>query len=206
MRKNIAIVLVVLLLVFMVVILIFGNISGGTVMLNKVGVAPHDFDEGEEYVLSVLGMNSNTLIVDFNAPEWAKYVRLEVRALQDGELTVLNTMAQPLDGVRNGAVTVELEANNVINHSIYNDGGRGSVSTNEIIIEGAEAGLGWTHTFLTEFQEIERNQEIPIAIMVYSVGNPVNTEGAQLKDFKDLTMFEGTALVQIVTIKFSDEE
>ena len=177
-------------------------------VVNKVGVAPHDFDEGEEYVLSVLGMNSNTLIVDFNAPEWAKYVRLEVRALQDGELTVLNTMAQPLDGVRNGAVTVELEANSVINHSIYNDGGRGSVSTNEIIIDGAEAGLGWTHTFLTEFQEIERNQEIPIAIIAYDVFNDskVTTEAPQLKDFEDLTMFEGTALVQIVTIKFSDEE
>ena len=72
---------------------------------------------------------------------------------------------------------------------------------NEIILD-AET-MASTKGFLQEFQKIEINKEIPVALMVYDSGTSMRSYS--LKDYFDPSKFDGMDLVQVVTLTFADE-
>lgn len=56
--------------------------------------------------------------------------------------------------------------------------------------------------FLQEFQKIEINQEIPVALMVYDSGPRL--ESYSLNDYFEPSKFDGMDFVQVVTLNFTD--
>lgn len=57
--------------------------------------------------------------------------------------------------------------------------------------------------FLTDFQEIEINKEIPVAIMIYDSGTSMRSY--VMEDFFSPSEFEKMDLVQAVTLTFTDD-
>ena len=80
-------------------------------------------------------------------------------------------------------------------------GGRSSYKTEEIFLESdvIASSVG----FLDESQEIQLNEEIPVAVMAYD--SKTGMKNFTLQDFFDPSAFEGLDLVQAVTLMFSDE-
>lgn len=61
-----------------------------------------------------------------------------------------------------------------------------------------------TKEFLQEFQKIEMDKEIPVALMVYDSGTIISSY--LLQDYFEVSKFEGMDLVQVVTLTFTGEE
>ena len=57
--------------------------------------------------------------------------------------------------------------------------------------------------FLTEFEEIKLNKEIPVVIMIYDSGTSMKTYS--MDDFFSTSIFESVDLVQAVTLTFTDK-
>ncbi|MFJ7667000.1 hypothetical protein ACIQXI_07820 [Lysinibacillus sp. NPDC097195] len=63
--------------------------------------------------------------------------------------------------------------------------------------------LASSKVYLTEFQKIEINQEIPVAIMIYNSRSSMKSFA--MEDFFSPSRFEDMDLVQAVTLTFTDE-
>ena len=113
---------------------------------------------------------------------------------------VVGTDRQPVSRL-SGTIAMEQRDNYSIDFNI-NCAGRGSFSSEEIELE--QEPLGSTGCFLTEFQPIELNKEIPLAIVVYDSGTSMRSYTPQ--DYYEVSLFEGMDLVQAVTVRFTDRE
>lgn len=172
------------------------------------GVAPYELSQDQQELLSAFGMEDSTGLFAFLAPEDAITVELTAYRLADAgtwEVTgngamSIGTERQPVSRLA-GTIAMELRDNYSIDFNI-NCAGRGSFSTEEIELD--EEVLGSTRGFLKEFQPIELNKEIPLAVMVYDSGTGMRSYTPQ--DYYDTSVFEGMDLVQAVTVKFSDKE
>lgn len=83
-----------------------------------------------------------------------------------------------------------------------NCAGQYSFKTNPVLPE-PEIAVSTTE-FLQEFQCIELNKEIPVALMVYDNGSSMRV--CTLQDYFSPEKFSGIDLVQVVTLEFSDKE
>ncbi len=153
-------------------------------------------------------MENNSKIISFYAPEEAITVIVNVYRLDSdnnwdkiggGGISIGadKGFAEQLTGT----FTIQLRENYAIDYNI-NAGGRASYKTDEIMLD-IEVGLS-IKCFLQEFQEIEINKEIPVALMIYGSGTVMRICSPQ--DFFDPSAFDGMALVQAVTLTFSDKE
>lgn len=79
-----------------------------------------------------------------------------------------------------------------------NCSGRASYKTNEIDVDSEY--MASTKVFLTEFQDIEINKEIPVAIMVYDSGTSMRSYS--LQDYFEPLEFNGMDLVQVEIIGY----
>lgn len=71
------------------------------------------------------------------------------------------------------------------------------------IVLGNEFLSGST-LFLREFTEIELNEEIPVALLMYDSGTTINAYS--LQSYFEPTVFKGIDLVQAVTVRFADTD
>ena len=174
--------------------------------LSKEGIAPYELSESESYILQSFGMDKNSQMFSFKAPKEVISLKVNVYRLESSENWVeIGGGAISIGSDRTstdqlaGAFTVQLEENYAIDFNI-NCNGLASYKTEGISVDSeiitSEKG------FLQEFQSIEINTEIPVALMVYDSGTVMRSYS--LQDYFEPSKFEGMDLVQVVTLKFSD--
>ena len=177
-------------------------------VLDKEGIAPYDLsDEGED-ILQSFGMENDSQIITFKAPEEVITINVNVYRLENFEKwTLIGESAisigeerEPIEQLE-GTFTMQLQENYVIDFHI-NCAGRMSSQSEEIVFDSES--MASTKAFLQEFQEIKLNTEIPVALMVYDSGTSMRSHS--LQDYFEPTEFEGMDLVQAVTLEFSDKE
>ncbi|MFA5522820.1 MAG: hypothetical protein WDA24_00530 [Tissierellales bacterium] len=205
MRKYFLIILIVVMI--MTLTACSGN-KDTPKLLNKEGIAPYELTARESYLLQSFGMENNSQIIAFNAPKEAITMEVNVYSSKDnadwesigGGAISLGNERVPAEQLT-GTFTMLLKENYTIDFHI-NCSGRASYKTNKIDIDSEY--MASTKGFLTEFQDIEINKEIPIAIMVYDSGTIMRSYS--LQDYFEPSKFHGMDLVQVVTLKFTDKE
>lgn len=195
-------------LVIMLALVGCSSKEGGKKALKEEGIAPYKLSESEENVLNAYGLNtSNSQMIMFDAPQEAITLKVKVYSLDadekweiisDGGMSI-GEEREPMDKLK-GNFTMELKDNYVIEHRI-NCGGTATYETEEILLNKEDMATTWT--FLNEFQKIEVNKEIPVALMVYTSKMSMNSYS--LKDYYEPSKFEGMDFVQAVTLEFSDK-
>ena len=172
--------------------------------LSKEGIAPYELAENQQQLLEAFGMADTSKLIAFSAPKEAVTVEVNAYRLSDaGTWEQIGNGSMSTDtkreSVSQGTIAIELEENYKIDFRI-NCSGQGFFSTEEIVLD--EEPIGSTKGYLGEFQTIELNREIPIAVMVYDSGTSM--QSYTLQDYYEPSVFEGMDLVQVVTVEFSD--
>lgn len=176
--------------------------------LSKGQVAPYELSERETQLLAAFGMDQNSQIVSFCAPETAVTVTARVYKLKedqtwetigDGFMSI-GKEKEPVEQI-SGSFTMQIQDDRSIDFHI-NMAGQGAFSTKDIgeneeyITEGK--------AFLKEAQKIELGKEIPVAVLVYDNGNSMRSYTTE--DYFEPEKFKDMDLVQAVTLEFSDQE
>lgn len=99
-----------------------------------------------------------------------------------------------------GTFNLQLKENHAIDFNI-NSSGRASFKTDEIILDTET--MASAKGFLQEYQEIEIDKEISVALIVYDSGTVMRSYS--LEDYFEPAKFEGMDLVQVVTLMFTGE-
>lgn len=153
-------------------------------------------------------INDNAKLIAFRAPKEAITLNVNVYQLTDtGKWEVIGNGSISIGEERepvsqlSGNIALELRENYQIDFHI-NCTGQMSFSSDEIIPE--QKIVASTKGYLEEFQSIELNTEIPIAVMVYDSGTSMRSFTPQ--DYYEPEVFEGMDLVQVVTVEFSDQD
>lgn len=183
------------------------NNTGIPKLLSKEGVAPYDLSESDTYLLESLGIEKDTNILSFKAPKTAKSLKVNVYVLNEddtwnviGDGQVSFGQDANSDDRLEGTFTMMLKDNYAIDFNI-NTKGMASYQTNTLDVDSEI--LASSKGFLTDFQKIEINKEIPVAIMVYDNGSSMRSYA--MEDFFSPSSFEDMDLVQAVTLTFTDE-
>lgn len=187
---------------------LFLLLCGCSPELSEEGIEPYALSEDQQQLLSAFDMTDTSYLVSFLAPEEAITMEVNAYRLTDTGTWVsigqgamsIGTERLPVSQL-SGTIAMELTENYGIDFHI-SCAGLGSFSTEEIQLDTAPVGS--TKGYLTEFEPITLNKEIPIAIMVYDSGTSMRSYTPQ--DYYDPSVLEGMDLVQVVTVQFSDTE
>lgn len=170
----------------------------GAKYLEKEGIAPYDLSEGEEYILNVMNIKKDTLLVSYNATENTKMLMVRVYNLNDGQWDEIGNLAFVIaDDNKHGTISIMEKDNYVLELSTI------SASAKSEKIDDENEYVQSQKTVINDFQNIELNKEIPVAIYI----NDSDTAGVpiELSEFSDPSNFEGIDLVRAVTFEFMDE-
>lgn len=175
--------------------------------LAKEGIQPYNLSESEKYLLRSFGMEGNSQIISFNAPKEAIAMDINVYKLGNDNMweiiggagISIGKEREPINQLA-GTFTMQLRENHAIDFNI-NSGGSASFKTDEIILDTEI--MASTKGFLQEFQMIEIDKEIPVALMVYGRGTIMRSHS--LQDYFEPSRFEDMDLVQVVTLTFRSE-
>ena len=146
----------------------------GAKYLEKEGIAPYDLSDGEEYILNVMNIKKDALLVSYNATENSKMLMVRVYNLNVGQWDETGNLA----------------------FVIADDNKQGTITIMEKYVQSQKV-------VNNDFQNIELNKEIPVAIYI----NDSDTAGVpiELSEFSDPANFEGIDMVRTVTFEFMDE-
>ena len=170
----------------------------GAKYLEKEGIAPYDLSEGEEYILDVMNIKKDTLLVSYNAAENTKMLMVRVYNLNDGQWDEIGNLAFVIaDDNKQGTISIMEKDNYVLELSTI------SASAKSEKIDDENQYVQSQKAVINDFQNIELNKEIPVAIYI----NDSDTAGVpiELSEFSDPSNFEGIDLVRAVTFEFMDE-
>lgn len=170
----------------------------GAKYLEKEGIAPYDLSEGEEYILDVMNIKKDTLLVSYNATENTKMLMVRVYNLNDGQWDEIGNLAFVIaDDNKHGTISIMEKDNYVLELSTI------SASAKSEKIDDENEYVQSQKTVINDFQNIELNKEMPVAIYI----NDSDTAGVpiELSEFSDPSNFEGIDLVRAVTFEFMDE-
>lgn len=176
--------------------------------LSKEQVAPYELSERETQLLGAFGMEENSQIVSFCAPETAITVTARVYKLKedqtwetigDGSMSI-GKEREPVEQI-SGSFTMQIQDDRSIDFHI-NMAGQGAFSTKDV--GENEEYIAEGKAFLKEAQKIELGKEIPVAILVYDNGNSMSSYTTE--DYFEPEKFKDMDLVQAVTLEFSDQE
>lgn len=170
----------------------------GAKYLEKEGIAPYDLSEGEEYILDIMNIKKDTLLVSYNATENTKMLMVRVYNLNDGQWDETGNLTFVIaDDNKQGTISIMEKDNYVLELSTI------SASAKSEMIDDDNEYVQSQKTVINDFQNIELNKEIPVAIYI----NDSDTAGVphELSEFSDPANFEGIDLVRAVTFEFMDE-
>lgn len=176
--------------------------------LAKGQVAPYELSERETQLLAAFGMDQNSQIVSFCAPETAVTVTARVYKLKedqtwetigDGSMSI-GKEKEPVEQI-SGSFTMQIQDDRSIDFHI-NMAGQGAFSTKDV--GENEEYIAEGKAFLKEAQKIELGKEIPVAVLVYDNGNSMSSYTTE--DYFEPEKFKDMDLVQAVTLEFSDQE
>lgn len=170
----------------------------GAKYLEKEGISPYDLSEGEEYILNVMNIKKDTLLVSYNATENTKMLMVRVYNLNDGQWDETGNLTFVIaENNKHGTISIMEKDNYVLELSTI------SAYTESEKIDDENQYVQSQKTAINDFQNIELNKEIPVAIYI----NDSDTAGVpiELSEFSDPSNFEGIDLVRAVTFEFMDE-
>lgn len=175
----------------------------------KVGIAPYTLSESDEYLLEAFGLINNSQLISFNAPKEAKALFIHIYSLDEsgdwqevnfgGGISIGNK-TEPMNHLE-GTFAMTLNDNHTIDFTLNSNG---RFSSN---VELANLDFNikvCAKAFLTDFQKIEINQEIPVAIMVFD--NGASMRSFSVDSYFEPDIFEGMNSVQAVTLTFTNKE
>ena len=190
----------------LIMIVLFGCSPrlGENERINKEGVYPYPLSESDTYLLESLDLEKNVNRISFKAPQAAKSLKVQSYVLDENgkwdtisELHILSGNNDNSQSELEGTFSMLLKDDYSIDMHITAKG-RFSQKGSPLDIESEF--LASSRGFLTEYEEIELNKEIPVTIMIYDNGsiNPYSMD-----DFFTPSTFEGMDLVQAVTLTFT---
>lgn len=199
--------LIITVLIILVILVACSNNGDSPKASVKEGIQPYNLSENERYLLQSFGMEGNSQIISFNAPKEAISLEVKVYRLGDdkrwdvigGGGISIGKEREPVNQLI-GTFTLQLKENHAIDFNI-NSSGRASFKTDEIILDTET--MASAKGFLQEYQEIQIDKEIPVALIVYDSGTVMGSYS--LEDYFDPAKFEGMDLVQVVTLMFTGE-
>ena len=148
-------------------------------------IAPYELTQQESDLLSAFGLTEdNALALSFQAPAEAKALFIQVSRLEDG---VWENVSDSVSGFGMDGPQEDLP-----------DSFAGTP-------QGAAPDLEWTMrstAFLQEAQTIQLEQPIPIALLAYGTGTSMSS--LDLQSYFTPEDLAGLALVQAVTVTFSE--
>ena len=178
-----------LLSLFLVVIFLFSagacsNHIENNKILSKKGISPYQLTERETNLLSFFDLENKSQIIEFHAPDEAISLSVNVYRLgddgrwenTDGGAISIGVEREPVKTME-GIFTMRLQEAYAIEFVINSGGGKASYKTKELVLE-TEATAA-CKAFLEEFCEIELNQELPVALMVYDSGTTMKSYSLQ---------------------------
>ena len=209
MKRKRGIAAVLLLSIMVTLVACTGESGVPSSTFDQEGIAPYALSDSEKYLLQSFGMAGTSQILSFHAPKEATTLHVTIYCLADNESwspigggsVSIGADRTPIEQIT-GTFTMQLKENYSIGfHINVNDGGLASYNTDEVLldIEPVTSATG----FLQEFQTIEINTEIPVALMVYDSGTSMKSY--TLQDYFEPAKFDGMDLVQVVTLEFSDD-
>lgn len=178
------------------------NNTGTSKLLSKEGIKPYELSESDTYLLQTLEIQDDINIVSFKAPKDAKSLKVNVYVLNSNynwDVIGGGQVYTEPDSRLEGTFAMMLKDNYAINFNI-NTIGRASYQTDALKFDDDIAAF--SKSFLSEFQRIEINKEIPIAIMIYDSGTMMRAYS--LENFFSPSRFKEMDLVQAVTLTFTD--
>lgn len=198
----------ILISAIVMTLLACSNKTDSPKLLTKEGIMPYELSESEKYILQSFGMEGNSQIISFHAPKEAITLNVNVYKLENGKkwgkigggAISIGAEREPAEQLT-GTFAMQLKENYSIDLNI-NSSGRASYKTDEIILDTET--MASTKGFLQEFQNIELNKEIPVALMVYDSGTSMRSYS--LQDYFAPSKFDGMDLVQVVTLTFTDKK
>ncbi|MDC7286328.1 hypothetical protein NXH76_00800 [Blautia schinkii] len=205
MKKNLSL---IVLLTAATALTACSGIGGSSKELTKEGIAPYELSDSEKNLFISFGMLDTSQIISFKAPKEAITLNANVYQLDKNgtwEMTGHGAMSigkerEPVDQL-SGLFTMQLRDHFAIDFN-FNCAGLASYKTDEI--EYDIENFASTKGFLQEFQKIELNTEMPVAIMVYDSGTSMQSYTPQ--DYFEPSKFKDMDLVQAVTLEFTDKE
>ena len=182
--------------------------SNNAAFLDKEGIAPYDLSEDGEYILQAFGMENNSQLIAFKAPKEAITMNVNVYCLDNseqwkpvgGSAISIGEDREPIEQLE-GTFAMQMQENYVVDFHI-NCAGRMSSQSEEIMLDNE--AMASVKVFLQEFEEVELNTEVPVALMVYDSGTSMKSYS--LQDYFEPSEFAEMDLVQAVTLEFLDEE
>lgn len=198
----------ILISAIVMTLLACSNKTDSPKLLTKEGIMPYELSESEKYILQSFGMEGNSQIISFHAPKETITLNINVYKLINGKkwgkigggAISIGAKREPAEQLT-GTFAMQLKENYSIDLNI-NSSGRASYKTDEIILDTET--MASTKGFLQEFQNIELNKEIPVALMVYDSGTSMRSYS--LQDYFAPSKFDGMDLVQVVTLTFTDKK
>lgn len=191
------------------IILIFSacaNNNGKLESLTKEGIAPCQLSNREILLLQSFNMEKTSHIIEFNAPAEAISLSVNIYQLNTGNWDIIDGGAisigderEPINSLK-GTFAMKINDDYTIDY-IINCAGLASYKTKGLTVETEIASSA--NLFLQDFQEIEVNKEIPVALMVYDNGTSMRS--FSLQDYFEPSVFEGMDVVRAITLTFSDE-
>lgn len=145
-----------------------------------------------------MNIKKDTLLVSYNAAENTKMLMVRVYNLNDGQWDETGNLAFVIaDDNKQGTISIMEKDNYVLELSTI------SAYTESEKIDDENQYVQSQKTAINDFQNIELNKEIPVAIYI----NDSDTAGVpiELSEFSAPSNFEGIDLVRAVTFEFMDE-
>ena len=173
------------------------------------GIYPYVLSESEENLLRAFGLDSHSQAISFHAPPEAISLCVNVYVLDENEKWKTiggGGFSTGVDRNLTKDLTGMFAMQRRHDYSIAFSITRGGVDlyTTGATVPAAQI-VAAKSIFLTGFQEIELDKEIPIALMIYTSSNEIIRSNS-LEDYFEPTRFAGMDLVQAVTLTFSDKE
>lgn len=169
---------------------------------DQPGAQPLPLSEDAAYLLQVFDLDDSAQLLALQAPEGAVGLEVTVYRLGDdlawkktGGGEVIGGSPEDVSGV----FAMEAGQDQVVSLHFHGGGVGYAIETDPIPTPEA---YGYSmNVFLTEFQEMELDEEIPIALLAYDVSS--FSENLPLSDFFTPANLEGINLVQAVTLTFT---
>ncbi|MFR7898238.1 hypothetical protein [Turicibacter sanguinis] len=191
---------------FMCLLIVSTLLLGACSNINnpKVGIAPYTLSKSDEYLLEAFGLINNSQLISFNAPKEAKALLINIYSLdENGDWQEVNfgggiSIGNERESV--GTFAMTLNDNHTIDFVLNSHGFSSKVELADLDFDITV----WAKAFLTEFQKIEINQEIPVAIMIFDNGSSMRN--FSVSSYFEPDIFEGMNSVQAVTLTFTNKE
>lgn len=172
------------------------------------GIAPYVLTDREKYLLQSFDLGNDWQIVGFKAPQKVITLKVNIYHLDnngkwkksDGGAISIGADREPIKTM-DGVFTMKTNKDYSIDFIISAGGGRATYHTNQLTPEASIAVS--EKVFLGEYQKIEINKEIPVALMIYDSGTCIG--GFSLQDYFEPSKLKEMAFVQAVTLTFSDK-